>query len=106
VPKKWYATPPNPGCPQGRDNTYHGISRAAGRHLGSPAVAPELRSEGGTAGTCRGGRLHRVDTHTKVVRWKTLIDYPNPAYLCMTVHGGISADLSDGVGKVYNLCRV
>jgi hypothetical protein len=24
----------------------------------------------------------------------------------MTVHGGIPADLSDGVGKVYNLCRV
>jgi hypothetical protein len=35
-----------------------------------------------------------------------MIDYPNPAYLCMTVHGGIPADLSDGVGKVYNLCRV
>jgi hypothetical protein len=24
----------------------------------------------------------------------------------MTVRGGIPADLSDGVGKVYNLCRV
>jgi hypothetical protein len=35
-----------------------------------------------------------------------MIDYLNPAYLCMTVRGGISADLSDGVGKVYNLCRV
>jgi hypothetical protein len=35
-----------------------------------------------------------------------MIDYPNPAYLCMTVRGGILADLSDGVGKVYNLCRV
>jgi hypothetical protein len=35
-----------------------------------------------------------------------MIDYPNPAYLCMTVRGGIPADLSDGVGKVYNLCRV
>jgi hypothetical protein len=35
-----------------------------------------------------------------------MIDYPYPAYLCMTVRGGIPADLSDGVGKVYNLCRV
>jgi hypothetical protein len=47
-----------------------------------------------------------VGTRTKVDRWKALTDYPNPAYLCMTVHGGIPADLSDGVGKVYNLCRV
>jgi hypothetical protein len=29
-----------------------------------------------------------------------MIDYPNPAYLRMTVRGGIPADLSDGVGKV------
>jgi hypothetical protein len=87
-------------------NTYHGISRAAGRHLGSPAVASGLRSRGGTAGTCRGGKLHRVGTRTKVGRWRALIDYANPAYLCMTVRGGIPADLSDGVGKVYNLCRV
>jgi hypothetical protein len=78
----------------------------AGGHLGSPAMAPELLSEGGTAGVCRGGRLQRVGTRTKVDRWKALIDYPNPAYLCMTVRGGIPADLSDGVGKVYNLCRV
>jgi hypothetical protein len=35
-----------------------------------------------------------------------MIDYLNPTYLCMTVRGGIPADLSDGVGKVYNLCRV
>jgi hypothetical protein len=35
-----------------------------------------------------------------------MIDYLNPAYLGMTVRGGIPADLSDGVGKVYNLCRV
>jgi hypothetical protein len=77
-----------------------------GRHLGSPAVAPELRSEGGTAGMCRGGKLHRVGTRTKVDRWRASIDYPNPAYLCMMVRGGIPTDLSDGVGKVYNLCRV
>jgi hypothetical protein len=89
-----------------RVNTYHGISRAVGRHLGSPAVAPELHYEGGTAGACRGGKLHRVGTHTKVDRWRALIDYPNPAHLCMTVRGGIPVDLSDGVGKVYNLCRV
>jgi hypothetical protein len=69
-------------------------------------MALELLSEGGTAGACRGGRLHKVGTRTKVDRWKALIDYPNPAYLCMTVHGGIPAELSDGVGKVYNLCRV
>jgi hypothetical protein len=74
--------------------------------LGFSAVAPELRSGGGTAGACRGGRLHRVDTRNKVDGWKTLIDYLNPAYLCMTVHGGNPADLSNGVGKVYNLCRV
>jgi hypothetical protein len=74
--------------------------------LGSPAVAPELRSEGGTAGACRGGKLHRVGTRTKVDRWRASIDYPNPAYLGMTVRGGIPADLSNGVGKVYNLCRV
>jgi hypothetical protein len=55
---------------------------------------------------CQGGRLHRIDTRTKVDRWKTLFDYLNPAYLCMTVHGGILADLSNHVGKVYNLCRV
>jgi hypothetical protein len=85
---------------------YNGISRAAGRHLGSPAMASELRSGGGTAGACRGGRLHRVDTRTKVDGWRTLIDHPNPAYLCMTVRGGIPADLSDGVGKVYNPGRV
>jgi hypothetical protein len=78
----------------------------AGRHLGSPAVAPELLSEGGTTGACRGGKLHRVGTRTKVDRWKALIDYLNPAYLCMTVRGGIPAGLLDGVGKVYNLCRV
>jgi hypothetical protein len=87
-------------------NTYHSISRAAGRHLGSPAVAPELCSGGGTAGTCQGGKLHRVGTRTKVDRWRASIDYSNPAYLCMTARGGIPADLSDGVGKVYNLCRV
>jgi hypothetical protein len=78
----------------------------AERHLGSPAVAPELLSGGGTAGMCRGGRLQREGTRTKVDRWRALIDYPNPAYVCMTVRGGIPADLSDGVGKVYNLCRV
>jgi hypothetical protein len=78
----------------------------AGRHLGSSAVAPELHSEGATPEACRGGKLHRVGTRTKVDRWRALIDYPNPAYLCMTVHGGIPADLLDGVGKVYNLCRV
>jgi hypothetical protein len=55
---------------------YNGISGAAGRHLGSPAMAPELRSGGGTAGACRGGRLHRVGTRIKVDRWKTLFDYP------------------------------
>jgi hypothetical protein len=27
-------------------------------------------------------------THTKVDRWKALFNYPNPAYLCMTVRGG------------------
>jgi hypothetical protein len=77
-----------------------------GRHLGSPAMAPELHSKGETAGACQGGKLHRVGTRTKVDRWRALIDYPNPAYFCMTVCGGIPADLSDGVGKVYNLCRV
>jgi hypothetical protein len=85
---------------------YNSISRAAERHLGSPAVAPELRSEGGTAGACRGGRLHRVGTHAKVDWWRALIDYPNPAYLCITARGGNPTDLSNGVGKVYNLCRV
>jgi hypothetical protein len=74
--------------------------------LGSPAVAPKIRSEGGTAGTCRGGKLHRAGTRTKVDRWRASIDYLNPAYLCMTVHGGIPTDLSDDVGKMYNLCRV
>jgi hypothetical protein len=49
---------------------------------------------------------HRVGTRTKEDRWKALFDYPNPAYLCMAVCGGISVDLSDLVGKVYNLCRV
>jgi hypothetical protein len=87
-------------------NTYHGISQAAGRHLGSLAVVPGLRSGGGTAGMCRGGKLHRVGTRTKVDRWRALIDYPNPTYLCMMVRGSIPVDLSDGVGKVYNLCRV
>jgi hypothetical protein len=86
-----------------RVNTYHGIPRAAGRHLGSPAVAPELRSGGGTARACQGGWLHRVGTRTKVGRWKALFDYPNPAYLSMTVRGGIPVDLSNLVGKVYNL---
>jgi hypothetical protein len=104
--KIWYTLPRNPGCPREWGNTYHGISRAAGRHLGSPIVAPELRSGGGTVGACRGGRLHRVDTHSKVDGWKTLIDYLNPAYLCMTVRGGIPTDLSNLVCKVYNLCRV
>jgi hypothetical protein len=78
----------------------------ARRHLGSPAVAPELHSEGGTTGACRGGKLNRVGTHTKVDRWRAMIDYPIPTYLCMTVRGGIPTDLSNGVGKVYNLCRV
>jgi hypothetical protein len=100
-----HATPESRLSPR-MGNTYHGISRADGRHLGSPAVASELRSRGDTTGACRGGRLHRVDTCTKVDGWKTLIDYPNPAYLCMTVRGGILADLSNLVGKVYNLCRV
>jgi hypothetical protein len=35
-----------------------------------------------------------------------MIDYPNTAYLCMMDRGGIPVDLLDGVGKVYNLCRV
>jgi hypothetical protein len=35
-----------------------------------------------------------------------MTDYPNPAYLCMPVRGGIPVDLPDGVGKVYNLCSV
>jgi hypothetical protein len=74
--------------------------------LGSPAVVPELCSGGGTAGACQGGRLHRVGAHTKVDRWKALFDYPNPTYLCMIVRGGIPTDLSNLVGKVYNLCRV
>jgi hypothetical protein len=82
------------------------IGYPPGRHLGSPAVASELCSRGGTAGTFRGGKLHRVGTRAKADRWRALIDYPNPAYLCMTVRGDIPADLSDGVGKVYNLCRV
>jgi hypothetical protein len=47
-----------------------------------------------------------VGTRTKVGRWKALFDYPNLAYLCMLVHGGILADLSNLVCKVYNLCRV
>jgi hypothetical protein len=58
------------------------------------------------ARVCRGCILHRVGARVKVDRWKALIDYPNPAYLCMTVRGSIPADLSDGVGKVYNFCRV
>jgi hypothetical protein len=87
-------------------NTYHGISRAAGRHLGSPAVAPELRSRGGTARACQGGKLHRVGTHTKVDRWRALFDYPNPAYVRMMVCGAIPVDLSNLVGKVCNLCRM
>jgi hypothetical protein len=103
---RWRRIIPEFGLTPKEVNTYHGISRAVGRHLGSPAMAPELFSGGGTARTCRGGKLHRVDTLTKVDRWRALIDYPNPAYLCMTVHGGFPADLSDGVGKVYNLCRV
>jgi hypothetical protein len=74
--------------------------------LGSPAVALELRSGGGTAGVCQGGILHRAGTRTKVGRWKTLFDYLNPAYLCMMVRSGISADLSNLVGKVHNLYRV
>jgi hypothetical protein len=102
----WCTLPRNPGCPRKWGNTYHGISRATERHLGSPAMAPELHSGGGTAGACRGGRIHRVDTRTKVDGWKALIDYPNPAYWCMTDRGGIPTDLSNGVGKVYNLYRV
>jgi hypothetical protein len=78
----------------------------AGRHLGSPAMVTELHSEGDTTGACRGGKLHRVGTRTKVDRWRAMIDYPNPTYLCMMVRGGIPVDLSNDVGKVYNLCRV
>jgi hypothetical protein len=55
---------------------------------------------------CQGGKLQRVGTRTKEDRWRALIDYSNPAYLCMTVRGGIPMDLSNGVGKVYNLYRV
>jgi hypothetical protein len=69
-------------------------------------MMPKLRSGGGTAGACRGGRIHREGTRTKVDRWKTLFDYPNSAYLGMTVRGGILEDLSNLVGKVYNLYRV
>jgi hypothetical protein len=76
----WCTLPQNLGCPRELGNTYHGISQAAGRHLGSPAMAPELHSEGGTIGACRGGRLYRVDTRTKVDGWKASIDYSNPAY--------------------------
>jgi hypothetical protein len=99
---------PESGLSQVVDNSVAGppIGYPSGRHLGSPAVAPEWHSEGGTAGACRGSKLHRVGTRTKVDRWRASIDYPNPAYLCMTVRGGIPADLSNDVGKVYNLCRV
>jgi hypothetical protein len=76
------------------------------RHLGSPAVALELRSTEVDGQGLPRKFTPQVGTHTKVERWRALIDYPNPAYLCMTVRGGIPADLSDGVGQVYNLCRV
>jgi hypothetical protein len=82
------------------------IGYPSGGHLGFPTVALEWHSKGGTAGMCRGGKLHRVGTCTKVDRWRASIDYLNPAYLCMMVPGGIPVDLSNGVGKVYKLCRV
>jgi hypothetical protein len=70
-----YAVQRNPGCPQEGGNTYHGISRAAGRHYGSPAVALELRSN--VEVDCQGvpGRyiLHRVGPRTKVDKRKALI---------------------------------
>jgi hypothetical protein len=72
----------------------------------SPSVALELRSTEVDGQVCRGDILHRVGTRTKSDSWKTLFDYPNPAYLCMTVRGGIPADLLNLVGKMYNLCRV
>jgi hypothetical protein len=37
---------------------------------------------------------------------KALFDYLKPAYLYMTVRGRVPVDLSNLVGKVYNLCRV
>jgi hypothetical protein len=93
--------------PEQWGNTYHGISRAAERHLGSPAVVPELAlGKRGTARGHRGGRLHRLGTCTKVDRWKTLFDHLDPAYLCIAVCGGIPVDLLNFLGKVYNLCRV
>jgi hypothetical protein len=69
-------------------------------------VALELRSAEVDGQGLRGMYTPQVGTHTKVDRWKAMINYLNPAYLCMTVRGGIPADLLDGVGKVYNLCRV
>jgi hypothetical protein len=47
-----------------------------------------------------------VGSRTKVDEWKAMTDYPNPAYLRMTDRGAIPVDLTDGVGKVCNLCRV
>jgi hypothetical protein len=47
-----------------------------------------------------------VGTHIEVDRCKVLLDYPNAAYLCMTVHGGSRWILSNLVSKVYNLSRV
>jgi hypothetical protein len=85
---------------EGQHISWHILSRRKKLGLSRHGAGVTLRRRYCRA--CQGGRLHRVDTRTKVDRWKTLFDYPNSAYLCMTVRGGILADLSNHVGKVYN----
>jgi hypothetical protein len=54
----------------------------------------------------REGQAHRVGSYAKLDKQKVLFDYPNPAYFVYDDPWLITADVSNLVGKVYNLCRV
>jgi hypothetical protein len=43
----------------------------------------------------------REGSYTRVSKWKSLFDYLNLAYLCMTNRGFLPVDVSNLVGKVY-----
>jgi hypothetical protein len=79
---------PESGLSQVVGNSVAGppIGYLSGRHLGSPAVAPELRlSNWGRLLGHAEEVLHRVGTHTKVDEWKALIG-------CLSWHSMLCGD--------------
>jgi hypothetical protein len=66
-----------------------------------------MRMEGGRLSGFAGEKqLHWVGPYAKVGKRKVLFDYPDLAYFVYDDLWLITADVSNLVGKVYNLYRV